>query len=285
MEFLKRRLNKGIMQNILDSFTDLTDIRVAYFEDSTESITGREKDICKFCSIAREFPVLYKRCMACDRNALKTAQNIKGIYLYRCHMGLWEAVVPIYVRKIQAGFLMLGQVKGNDKTKEKWEETKKELKLLEIPDDKVKELDRVYNNMKPVSKRKIKAAADMLDMMAKYIVDADIIHIYDMEAVEKAKKYINDNFNKNVSTSLLSKIVGLSSSYLSFLFKRETGLTITEYIIVTRLNHAKDMLITTSMSVKEIAEKIGYDDQNYLSRIFKRHEGIRPVNFRKKNKK
>ena len=93
--------------------------------------------------------------------------------------------------------------------------------------------------------------------------------------VRTVKQIISKNFAKEVN---------LSPPYLSELFKNETGETISNYIQRTRIEMAQHLLLTTMMNVTEVADAVGYADAKYFSRVFRKHLGIRPSDFRYLNK-
>ena len=66
--------------------------------------------------------------------------------------------------------------------------------------------------------------------------------------------------------------------------KNETGETISNYIQRTRIEMAQHLLLTTMMNVTEVADAVGYADAKYFSRVFRKHLGIRPSDFRYLNK-
>lgn len=73
----------------------------------------------------------------------------------------------------------------------------------------------------------------------------------------------------------------MSQSHLSREFKRETGMTLTDYIKKHRLNEAKFLLETGNLSIKEIAQRVGYPDPRALNRLFRQTEGLTAANYRK----
>lgn len=77
---------------------------------------------------------------------------------------------------------------------------------------------------------------------------------------------------------------GFNSTYLSRFFKQYTQTSISEYILDTRLNKAKDLLISTSLSIKEISESVGIQNSNYFFTLFRKHFDITPAQFRAQNK-
>lgn len=73
---------------------------------------------------------------------------------------------------------------------------------------------------------------------------------------------------------------GLSSSYLSRLFKQETGTNFKDYLTIYRLERARDALKDPRRKVYEIAEEVGFKDQHYFSEVFKKRYGCSPLEFR-----
>lgn len=75
----------------------------------------------------------------------------------------------------------------------------------------------------------------------------------------------------------------ISEVYLNEAVKKSTGLTPTEWINATVMLEARRLLRTTAMSAKEVAHELGFDDQAYFSRVFKKHTGMTPLEFRRIN--
>lgn len=98
--------------------------------------------------------------------------------------------------------------------------------------------------------------------------------------VQKAITYIDTDLTGNLSLRTLSQALNISSSYLSTLFKKETGQTLTDYISHRRVNHAKHLLETTRLQVQTVAQHCGIVDVQYFSKIFKRITGMTPKEYR-----
>jgi len=98
--------------------------------------------------------------------------------------------------------------------------------------------------------------------------------------VESAIQYIEIHHDKEISLNEVAKLAHLNSVYFSQLFKRETGLNFTQYLIHRRIEAAKELLRDKNNRISEISFKIGYDDPNYFSRIFKKVTGLSPYEYR-----
>ncbi|GGA42925.1 response regulator transcription factor [Paenibacillus physcomitrellae] len=117
----------------------------------------------------------------------------------------------------------------------------------------------------------LKEASKMKDMVRTVSVE-----------VEKAVRFIQQNYGRDITLKEVSDYVRLSPNYLSLLFKKSIGRNLTEYLTEYRIEKAKDLLLNTSLKTYEIAENVGVADSAYFSRIFKKYAGVSPLEFRKK---
>ncbi len=101
--------------------------------------------------------------------------------------------------------------------------------------------------------------------------------------VQKVINHINLNLDAPLSLKLLAEMCYISPSYLSNLFKQETGATLTDYINTQRVQRAAHRLQTTTSSISTIAECVGFLDVNYFTKIFKKAFGVTPTQFRREN--
>ena len=92
--------------------------------------------------------------------------------------------------------------------------------------------------------------------------------------------YLHSNYHKNITIAELAKLCGLCVSRYITVFKNLTGLTPKDYLIKFRLQKAKELMKDTNLSLKQISSIVGFEDQLYFSRVFKKHEGVCPSNSR-----
>ena len=101
--------------------------------------------------------------------------------------------------------------------------------------------------------------------------------------IDRMIEYMRRNINRKVTLEELSGIAGLSTFYLSRAFKEATGYPIITYFNKMKIDKAKELLVEGNKKVKEVAYELGYTNEFYFSRIFKRIEGLRPTEFYSKN--
>lgn len=131
---------------------------------------------------------------------------------------------------------------------------------------------------------------DTIEEIRHYILDIIIKYFDNLVSFRKAKeimpiqiikKYINDHYDKQPTLEEFAVQVELNPIYLSSLFKKHTGMTLTDYLIETRLEKAKELLKNTVLTISQISYEVGYKDSKYFSKLFRRKVGIKPNDYRK----
>jgi YesN/AraC family two-component response regulator len=99
--------------------------------------------------------------------------------------------------------------------------------------------------------------------------------------IERAKKYILDNYSEELRLETVAREVHLSPTYFSALFKKMTGCSFAKYLTRVRIAKAKELLENTDISVTDIAFQVGFNDPAYFAAIFRREFGLTPLAYRK----
>ncbi|MBB6695228.1 AraC family transcriptional regulator [Cohnella xylanilytica] len=98
-------------------------------------------------------------------------------------------------------------------------------------------------------------------------------------SMERSIAYMENHYQEKITRERLAEIAGVSRSHYSILFKQRTGFSPNEYLSRLRVNRAKELLLNGSGTLREIAQKVGYKDEFYLSRRFKQQTGAPPSGF------
>jgi two-component system response regulator YesN len=96
----------------------------------------------------------------------------------------------------------------------------------------------------------------------------------------RAKSYIEENYNQNLSCEMIAQEVSLSASYLARVFQFSTGFSLMEYLTHVRIERAKELLKQETMPIYLVAERVGYNSPNYFNRVFRKQEGLSPKEYR-----
>ena len=100
--------------------------------------------------------------------------------------------------------------------------------------------------------------------------------------VRKVITDVDTDLKEPLTLQYFSEKLGVNGSYLSNLFRRETGKTITQYVTDQRLKHAENLLRYTNKPVRSVAAEVGIGDAQYFSRLFRKKTGMKPTEYRRK---
>ncbi|SFS71735.1 helix-turn-helix domain-containing protein [Paenibacillus sp. BC26] len=99
--------------------------------------------------------------------------------------------------------------------------------------------------------------------------------------IARSVRFIQDRFHEDISLQQIAQYLELTPNYLSVLFKKELQMNFSEYLNRIRLEKAKELLLGTNLRSYEVAQQVGFTDDSYFSRAFKKHTGVRPNGFRR----
>jgi AraC-like DNA-binding protein len=101
------------------------------------------------------------------------------------------------------------------------------------------------------------------------------------EHISKALHHLHENFSKPVTLVELSRMAGMSRTSFATRFQRAVGQAPIRYLITLRLTQAKLLLVESTLTISEVAYRVGFEDQGYFTRAFKKLSGATPTDFRR----
>ncbi|MHA0855604.1 response regulator transcription factor [Paenibacillus sp. CMAA1364] len=166
--------------------------------------------------------------------------------------------------------------------------------LLEIEDDDDAKLTKIVENLIHVSNQLLGITLrsesygavnnweEIRNMYAKVKENMGnrIIRESSRDDITTLIEYITKNFTQDISLRYASEMINMSESYLSTIFKKETGTGFIDWINLLRIDQAAKDLLETNLPSYIIAEQVGYQNINYFGRIFKKIKGVSPQKYR-----
>lgn len=159
------------------------------------------------------------------------------------------------------------------------------LQIVEIEEDRYKE----HSSQEWLEQLKccdnIEETEKCLNDILKYLEELSLRYTLKQKdrLADRIKKIIEENYNQNyLGLYYISEQVGVGTSYVSKVFKEEYGIGVVEYMNRLRIINAKKLMETNEMTVKEIAEKVGFTSDIHFIRIFKKYENMTPGVYKKK---
>lgn len=113
-------------------------------------------------------------------------------------------------------------------------------------------------------------------------VEAARCGIHRSRRVRTVRDYVLDHISRPITTEELARVVGTNRTYLCTLFREETGLTVGGYVTAVKMDEAKRLLDRTKKTSAEIGAYLGYSSQSHFQRVFKKHTGSTPGEYRQR---
>ncbi len=283
-----------LLQNILQSktyrqyeraFTEATGLPLALRPPETWQPPFRghpqENTFCALMAARSE------TCAGCLRTqAALAAEAMGGPATHRCHFGLLEAAVPVKLGAETLGFLVTGQVLP--KTPDPADLAAMDKTMVRLHSQVDPEAARqAYQKIRVMQRRQLLSIARLLGSFAENLsrqCQTFAIRQAHAEpiAVVRAKAYIHEHLQEDISLADLARAACTSTFYICKLFKRHTGLNFTEYVSRLRVERAKDLLAQPHLRVSEIAFEVGFQSLTHFNRMFHAMTGESPTSYRQK---
>lgn len=127
--------------------------------------------------------------------------------------------------------------------------------------------------------RAVKKAISNLEEME---IPIEISKVESGDLYSRMEKYIDEHFKERISLESMAEVLHANKSYLSRLYKEKKGINISDAILKRKVEAAKEYLSNTELKIFEISEKVGFEDTGYFSKVFKKHTGQSPKEFKQK---
>ena len=274
---------------VINAIRSLTGVGICYydlnafFQYDKYGVKNNRGHYCAFCEKARSLPGGRKNCDQSDRfEAVELAKQYKTPFFHECHMGMRELVIPLIREDRLLGVLFVGQCRTDSDNDNQIRENA--LKMNGDPDEFIE----LYYQLPQISKKDLILIETILSQyFESKILTSELLRPMSSAPVgstaflaESIKIYIRQNYRYQLSTGNIAEAFFVNASYASRRFSESFGVTITEYISSVRIEHAKNLLATTSAPIGSIALNVGIDDANYFTRIFKKFVGMSPTEYR-----
>ena len=272
----------------------LTNMGIVIIDIEGEYITEKTNQ-SGFCKLFRKSSNLSLLCEKCDLKALNKVLLSRTPYIYKCHSGLIDVIIPILYEGEVIGAFLIGQFLIENNRDFEVERIIKENSEKNID---LKLLQEKYQELTVISLEKLESIIRIATYSTYYIADciknSRWLHVESNISKTKIElsnsriapviKYINENIQENISLSLGATLCNMSQSQFGRTFKKETGKTFKEYILLKKIERAKFYIKTTDKTFSEISDLLGFEDSSYFTKLFKKYEVITPKEYKNRLK-
>jgi AraC-like DNA-binding protein/ligand-binding sensor protein len=236
------------------------------------------------CTLLTRSPAGCDACLETQVRAQRGAGRRLTAQQVNCFAGLTDVAVPVVIGGVQVASLMSGQVFRR-------EPTERDFRLIvemvkpELNTDWERKLRKAYFETPVVTSDRFQAIVQLLIVFAQYLADyasrqALACSKQDPTAVVHAKQFVQDHVEETITLAQVIQHVHVSRFYFCKLFKKATGMTLTEYVARSRIEKAKSLLVDPSRRISEIVYASGFGSIPRFNSVFKRYVGMAPTEYR-----
>ena len=275
---MELNINKKELMRLAEAFYKLTKIRIVILDDKFNEIFGYPEEYCKFCELMRKTDSFAKKCDISNKILCSKCEKENRLITGTCHAGLTEAVAPLVKNNITMGYIMFGQIRS---IRDKDEFIKKITVLCRECNLCSNKFEAAALSVPYKTAEQISAAAEIINVFISYIYLKEIVNIKNQDTANLIISYIEENLSEDLSINSICKKFLISRTSFYEITKPYMTDGAAAFIRTKRIERAKKLLTSTTMSVEEISEAVGFNDYNYFRRIFKQHTGIPANRYRK----
>lgn len=259
------------VQSIFDNFSACFNIRIQFFDYTGQILSvGQNRPDEVFCRLVQKQLYGKQACTDQVHCACAKAINTRSMVCYTCHAGLAEAIIPIFHQEQLLGKVFIGQFRCIEKIPQKVLDDAGSPELRNSLQDAFDELPYVPQD-------RIDNILGILSTLVGYIVTQRMVSFELDSVVQQLVDLLDANIGRSLTIEEAAQAVGKSPSSVSHLFRKQFGQSFKQAFLSFKLAHA-DVLLKTQpeMTVKQVAEAVGYDDPLYFSRLYKKYRGVTP---------
>jgi AraC-like DNA-binding protein/ligand-binding sensor protein len=238
----------------------------------------------KLCSLLTGTPNGCEACLEVQQRAQRAVSKKTASHQINCFAGLTDVAVPVFVGGRHVATLMSGQVFRREPTERDFKMVAKMVGEAQSGDWE-KKLHKAYFETPVVNAERFEAIIQLLNVFAQYLADfasrqALATITEEPTPVASAKEFVQAHVEEPITLADVVRHVNVSRFYFCKLFKKATGMTLTDYVARVRVEKAKTLLVDPSLRISEIVFAAGFGSIPRFNSVFKRIVGMAPTEYR-----
>lgn len=276
-------INASFFATYRKAFQDATGVGIQLIPFDEESSVSALHFRSPFCARLNHSATGCRSCNRACQNLYQSANT--SAHTITCFAQLRETAIPVRAGGITVALLTTGQVFTEKPTEKGFKTVQSNLEMNGATPSQISELKEAWLQTESLPIEQYEGIITLLAAFAiqlsEYVNRLLVEESHsEPDVVVKAKRFINTNLEGRVTLDVVAPHVGVSTYYFCKVFKRSTGMTLTEYVNRRRVERAKQMLLNPQSRVTEVAFEVGYQSLSQFNRSFLRYVGVSPSRFR-----
>lgn len=271
--FMEITYDKEKLKKTLEDVYLILKTPVCIFDRDFNSIVGVDA-MSDYCKMIRCDDSRTSDCRNSDSQGCAKCAQTGQPFSYRCHANVFETVAPIKHENHILGYILFGQYRTDESEDDV-------LKYALEHDLDAQKFLSFYRKLPVLTQEQVNATSNILSHCILYFTLSDAITIQENKLAQLIKTYIKTNLQTKITADLLCKKFFISRGKLYSIFHQNFNSTVNDFVLKCKIDEAKNLLKKTTLSITEIAEKVGFSDYCYFIQRFKNDVGITPLRYRK----
>lgn len=259
--------------------------------DFAENLQPYLSHECSYCQLVKDNRIGRSRCLSMTKKLMMNCSITRATFFGACHAGMMEAVCPIIADNAVIGSVNVGMFPVKDELSGRIIHRISRLTGIDENSARSAYLSTAFADIHCLDE-----ITPTIELISAYLSAVYLLRKTNPTAFAETEKtdktifeailsYIEANFTNECSLSDIASYCHCSCSYISHLMKKNTGVGVRKYINKLRIEQARILLITTSVSINEISQLLGYSDVSHFTKTFIEFSNQSPIKFRKSNQK
>jgi len=286
---LNINISRNEIETVLNRFYDATGIHVYVYNLGLDLLAEYPKcstdfsckDFCRKLNLLSS--ITHYKCLNCMFKAIDEVCLSRTSCITDCHLNFKVAFVPIIMYNEVVSIVKIGPIRSSFADKYEFERI---MSWITDSDNFTKEdignLKSSYFEIIASEDKQIEAATFLMTLCVQHICSNQWFICEERRLIDDFEAYVNNNIYKDISIADVSVALKISRSHLSRIIQAKKNLTFTDYVLNKKVDEAKKLLLTTSMSVKEISEVLSFNDPTYFMKVFRNKTGYTCTTYRKR---
>jgi len=263
------------VQRLVNSFSYSFKISIVLFSARMEAMLMEQYNPpCDYCNLLQNKLNYRFRCTYANKIECEHCKKQGKMIVYKCYAGLTGAVSPIKIKGELAGYAMLGRVRTSQRVPDEILQAWTNANLN--PD----ELTQAFLSHTYYDTQSLEHMFRLFPMLTSYIEAQEYVRFHQPTVMTQILYWIDMNISDKISLNDIAKKAMCSRSTVSHTIKKHLGISFKDLCILKKIERFEKLIEANPfLSIKEAAGMVGYDDQLYFSRIYKKVRQTPPLNF------
>ncbi len=263
------------IQNIFDHFAASFGLVVVFYSLEGKILRrGLNLPVSDFCALVQQRLYGTHNCLLSDETRCRECAEKRRIMDYRCNAGIEEAVAPIFVDNQLTGYAMIGQFRSTLRPDPRV--------LRDARKEGIEpQMTTAFYNLPYYDAKRKKHLLGLFSTLVDYIITKEIVAVRGERIISRVMAYIEQHIDKPLRLTEVARVIGRSTSSVSHAFSTHLHKSFSQAVIEAKINRAEEYFRQSpEISIREVADQLGYNDALYFSRLYRKYRGISPSQFR-----